>query len=69
MNVQLSHVEAVKLAQIFKDLYNHATVSREFEKRVKSEYLNLVRKIEAIETKMMIEKEKRTQRILDQFGE
>lgn len=68
MNVQLTHVEAVKLAEVFKDLYNHATVSREFEKRIKSEYLNLVRKIEAIETEMLVEKEKRTQRILDQFG-
>ena len=69
MNVQLSHAEAVKLAKTFKDLYNHATVSREFDKRIKTEYINLVRKIEDVETAMMIEEDKRTQRILDSFGE
>ena len=65
MKVELTIAEAVKLANTFKDLYHYATLPREMDKRVKSEYTNLIRKIEEVETALIIEREKHLQKFLE----
>ena len=69
MKVELTIAEAVKLADTFKVLYHYSAPSRELDKRVRSEYLNLIRKIEEAETAMIIEREKRSQEILNSHEE
>ena len=65
MKVELTIAEAVKLAESFKLCYQHSRLSFEDSKRVRSEYLNLLRKIEDAETEVLLEREKRMKQILN----
>lgn len=69
MKVELTIPEAVKLADTFKECYRHTSLPRELDKRVKSEYTNLIRKIEEAETALIIERVKRLQELLNAHEE
>ena len=69
MKVELTITESVKLAESFKLCYQHSRLSFEDNKRVRSEYLNLVRKIEEVETLLLTERKVWLEQILKQHGE
>ena len=69
MNVVLTLEEAIKLSEAFKLCYQSARLPREEDKRVRCEYLNLVRKIEEVETLLITERKVRLENILKQHEE
>lgn len=69
MKVELTLDEAIKLTESFNLCYQHSRLNREEDKRVRSEYLNLVRKIEEVETLLLTERKVWLEQILKQHGE
>ena len=69
MNVVLTLEEAIKLSKAFKLCYQSARLPRDEDKRVRCEYLNLIRKIEEVETLLIAERKVWLQQILNQHEE